>query len=92
MKHTINGNKCINCGKGMRPAKKSRSATTTNLCLTCVSNRDTLPEKYLCEGISKSTGKRCRKITIEKYCSQHKNGDENNEKQINKNKNNKNVK
>ena len=91
MKHTIHGYQCIHCGKGMRLTKRSRLSSTTKLCFACISNRDNLPEKYFCEGISKSTGKRCKKITMERYCAQHKNGDENNETQISKKKNNKNV-
>tara|TARA_R100000231_G_scaffold37181_3_gene32615 strand:- start:6358 stop:6636 length:279 start_codon:yes stop_codon:yes gene_type:complete len=91
MKHTIHGHQCTHCGKGMRLTKRSRLSSTTKLCFTCISNRDNLPEKYFCEGISKSTGKRCKKITMERYCAQHKNGDENNETQNSKKKNNKDV-
>ena len=75
----------------MRLTKRSRLSSTTKLCFACISNRDNLPEKYFCEGISKSTGKRCKKITMEQYCAQHKNGDENNETQVSKKENNKNV-
>ena len=91
MKHTIHGYQCIHCGKGMRLTKRSRLSSTTKLCFACISNRDNLPERYFCEGISKSTGKRCKKITMEQYCAQHKNGDENNATQISKKKNNKDV-
>ena len=92
MKHTIHGNRCTNCGRGMRPTKRTRTTSTTKLCFACINNRDELPQKYFCEGVSKSTGKKCKKITMEQYCAQHRNGDENNEKQNSKNKNNKNVK
>jgi len=91
MKHTINGSRCVYCGKGMRPTKPSRKKTSTNLCFTCVNDRESLPEKYFCEATTKSTGKKCRKITIDKYCAQHKNRDENNEKQINDKQNNQDV-
>ena len=71
MKHTIHANQCINCGKGMKLANSGRTRLT-NLCLGCMSNKDSLPEHFFCKAISKSTKKRCRKITMEDYCVQHR--------------------
>ena len=82
MKHTINARKCAHCGKGMRPPIKGRDKGTM-LCYVCVNNRDELPEKYFCKGISLSTNKRCKKITMGGYCSQHKKQGENNAKEYN---------
>jgi hypothetical protein len=91
VKHTINARKCPNCGKGMRPPIKGRESLS-NLCHSCVNNREELPEKYLCKGISKSTNKRCKKITMGSYCPQHKKQGENNAKEYNsKKENNKNA-
>ena len=87
MKHTINARKCVHCGKGMRPPIKGRGKT--NLCHTCINNRDSLPEEYFCKGVSKYTGKRCKKITMGEYCSQHKKQGEDNAKEYNSKKENK---
>ena len=87
MKHTINARKCAHCGKGMRSPTKGRGKT--NLCHTCINNRESLPEKYFCKGVSKYTGKRCKKITMGEYCSQHKKQGEDNAKEYNSKKENK---
>lgn len=75
-KHTINARKCIHCGKGMRPPARGRESKT-NLCHTCVNDRDSLPERFFCKGVNKA-GKKCRLITIDDYCSHHKNQGESN--------------
>lgn len=76
-KHTIHAHQCANCGKGMKAPKKGRNKLT-NLCFRCVSDRDSLPEHFFCKGISKHTKKRCKKITMEDYCAQHKSQGESN--------------
>ena len=75
-KHTINARKCIHCGKGMRPPVNGRESKT-DLCHTCVNDRDSLPERFFCKGIN-SKGKRCRVIFIDGYCSHHKSQGESN--------------
>ena len=91
MKHTINARKCVHCVKGMRPPIKGRDKGTS-LCYVCINNRDTLPEEYFCKGISKSSNKICKKITMGEYCPQHKKQGENNAKEyISKKENNKNA-
>ena len=75
-KHTINARKCIHCGKGMRPPVNGRESKT-NLCHTCVNNRDSLPERFFCKGINKA-GKKCRVIVIDGYCNHHKSQGESN--------------
>ena len=76
-KHTIHAYQCDNCKKGMKVPKRSRK-NRTNLCFRCVNNRDGLPEHFFCQGISAYTKKRCKKITMDDYCSQHKGQGESN--------------
>ena len=73
-KHTIHAHKCMVCGKGLG----CRSKSTSKICLSCLSDRDNLPEHVFCKGISKSTGKRCRAIAVNGYCAHHKNQGESN--------------
>ena len=46
----------------------------------CLCDRDNLPEYVFCQGISKSTGKRCKAIAMNGYCNNHKNQGEKNGK------------
>ncbi len=78
--HTIHASKCVNCGKGMKAVNKKRRGKALNLCFTCVNDKDNLPEKFFCKGVSKSTGKRCKKLTLDDYCAQHKKQGESNGK------------
>ena len=74
MKHTIHARQCAICGKGLG----CRVKKSTTVCLSCLSDRDNLPEEYFCKGISKSSGKRCRAIVLDGYCNHHKNQGEKN--------------
>ena len=73
-KHTIHAHSCIICKKGLGCRSKSK----INICLTCLSDRDNLPEWVFCKGVAKGTGKRCRSIAINGYCGHHKNQGESN--------------
>ena len=74
VKHRRHAEYCEICEKPLVKASKSK----LKICYICKDDADNLPEHYLCKGITRS-GKRCKRVLQEDYCTIHKNqkGDNN---------------